>query len=122
MNKYGFVFKSYCRSLVVGEIIVVLGSGQVFVGLEGEGKRKYVLFIVFVFLIINVYSGKFGKVYKNVKKKRNFLEYWYLEVIMVNICMILFSFLVYLVFICWGYKWFVVILVMSYNDIEVCCK
>lgn len=106
----------------MGETTVASGSGQASAGPEGEGKRKYASFIAFVFLITNAHSGKFGKVHKNVKKKRNSLEHWHPEATMVNTCMILFPSLVYLVFTCWGYKWFVVILAMSYNDTEACCK
>lgn len=106
----------------MGETTVASGSGQASAGPEGEGKRKYASFIAFVFLITNAHSGKFGKVHKNVKKKRNSLEHWHPEATMVNTCMILFPSLVYLVFTCWGYKWFVVTLAMSYNDTEACCK
>lgn len=52
------------------------GSAQLPLGPEGEGKRKYSLFIAFVFLITNAYSGKCAKFHKSMKKKLDSLKYW----------------------------------------------
>ena len=84
MNKHRAAPKSSPSELSRGRNHSSLRQQGLPLGPEGEGKRKYSLYVAFVFLITRACSGKFGEFHKNIKKKMDSLEYWHPEETTVN--------------------------------------